>query len=323
MVDSDDRLSVVIAFRQEGDEVARTVESIRKTSTPGKVDIILVNDNGEDDYDYEKVADSFGCRYIKLYKSLGPSGARCVGVRAADTENVVIMDGHMRFYDDHWNKRVCDYLKGNQNAIFCSGTTSVAEGLNDSKKNDFGAYIVLEGVPGEEYYPKWSPENLYIDQDNRELSRVPCVLGAFYAFTKNHWKNIGGLDGLSGYGFDEPYMSLKTWLFGGECYVIKDFYVGHLYRQKSTAGSLSVDFYANQLFMVDAFEEDFERRMQDLKNIKEIAGVEMYLRAKNRYRNRHAKVTPVIDYIKKKRNTEAEQRFLEINNLMKNGFVGR
>ena len=320
---SDDRLSVVIAFRQEGDEIARTVESIQKTTPNGKVDVILVDDNSEDDYDYGKVADSLGCRYIKLYKTLGPSGARGVGVRAAETENVVIMDGHMRFYDDRWNERVCRHLKDNQNAILCSGTTSVKDGLEDDKKNDFGAYILFEGTPGEEYYPKWSPENDYIDQDNKELSRVPCVLGAFYAFTKNHWNKIGGLEGLSGYGFDEPYMSLKSWLFGGECLVMKDFYVGHLYREKSTAGSSSVDFYANQIFMVNTFTEDADKRANALKNIREIAGVDMYLRARDRYNKRHTKVFLAQDFIKKNRNAEAEKEFLKLNDLMKNGFSGR
>jgi hypothetical protein len=57
-------------------------------------------------------------------------------------------------------------------------------------------------------------------------------------------------------------MSIKTWLSGGECLLIKDFYVGHLYRNKPNYYVTNDHVLANKIFLANLFEfglEDLQR----------------------------------------------------------------
>jgi hypothetical protein len=74
-----------------------------------------------------------------------------------------------------------------------------------------------------------------------------------YATSKAHWQHIGGLWGLMGYGCDEQLMSLKTWLSGGQCLLIKNWGVGHLYRKIAPYPKWSANKIYNYLLLIALF----------------------------------------------------------------------
>lgn len=57
------KLTVIIPFLNEDDEVYNTVKSIRDTSD-NLLPIILINDASTDDYDYKSVAKEFNTQYV-------------------------------------------------------------------------------------------------------------------------------------------------------------------------------------------------------------------------------------------------------------------
>jgi hypothetical protein len=105
------------------------------------------------------------------------------------------------------------------------------------------------------YDYRWSFKAL----DSGETTRVACVIGACYASTKTHWDNIRGLQGLIKYGCDEQLMSIKTWLAGGECLLLKNFYTGHLYRTKSPYYVSDNHVLTNQIFLAYLFDYGLEQ----------------------------------------------------------------
>lgn len=267
-------LSVIIPFKNEGDEVEKTILSVLKHSN-GEVKIVLINDCSDDEFDYKKIAHKYGCRYIESRIPIGVSQARDMGVREAETEYFVLMDGHMRIYDMDFDKKLLNCLRKHPNSIICSGTRNIAE-EEKIRRHDgrFGAHVIFE--PGLEYTLKWTCRKESDDALYEDVRRVPCVLGAFYASSKSHWERIGGLKGLHGYGFDETWMSIKTWLVGGECLSLKGFVTGHLYRKSFPATFDSRKYYANQIMMNEFFTTDKSMRDKYAENLRTKIGQEAY-----------------------------------------------
>ena len=271
-------LSCIVSFKNEGDEVRKTVESIRATSNSN---IILIDDCSDDNYDYKTISDYYGCTYFKNTKqSLGVARARDLGVELCDTEYFVLLDGHMRFYDDNWDLRLIKHLKEHPQSIITSNSSIITKEedyINEDAREtklggSMGARINMT-EPGWEYSEKWTGiSDIKNYQDN--LSQCSCVLGAFYATNKTWWNWIGGLKGLRGWGGDEPLMSIKTYMAGGECLILRDFFVGHLYRGKAPYSTYNSDVDSNRLFLiylftpedkVEIFENNLKRRLGDTK----------------------------------------------------------
>lgn len=272
------KFTVIIAFRNEGDEVTNTISSILEKAHYSP-EIILVNDNSDDNYDYESVAKRFNCRYIELYQAIGPARARNVGVHACRTEFFILMDAHMRIYDNSWDDIIMSILPANPHSIIGAATINTADLDPKIKKpkitgGEYGAYVNF--APGEEYTLKWASQAPVLDDAPENLQPIISVLGAFYATSKTHWHAIGGLDGLDGYGFEETWLSLKTWLSGGHCYNLKDFATGHLYRKTPPTKINSEKYYANQLLMIHFFTEKPEDIKTYEKNLSQKIGEEMF-----------------------------------------------
>lgn len=242
------KLTIIIAFRNEGEEIEHTVSSIRATATTSPY-IILVDDCSDDSYDYQSIAKRYKCCYAKKRKSAGPALARESGVGICKTDFFVLMDGHMRLYDPGWDAKILNRLAIAPHSIICSSTTNIADSQSgkDFSGGSFGAY--LNFMPGEEYTLKWSTRALSLPDNPEELQPIISVLGAFYATSKAHWRHINGLEGLNGYGFEETWLSVKTWLSGGRCYSLKNFVTGHLYRNNPPTKINLGKYYANQILM--------------------------------------------------------------------------
>ena len=270
---SKSKLTVIIPFQNEIYEIEKTVTSIRATANDVK--IMLIDDNSEDNYNYKEVADIFGCDYYRTDKNLGVAGARNFGVEHCTTPYFVLLDGHMRFYDYNWDDRLVKLLDERQDRLITSNTIVIGKdefGIYDNengKKGMMGACAAIVNLKesGWEFTAKWTYKAI---EDKPDIVKVPCVLGAVYASSVEWWNKIDGLKGLIKYGLDEPLMSIKTWLAGGEVLLLKDWGVGHLYRSKFVYTVSSVQVDCNQLFLirlfspkdkVQTFEENLKKRV--------------------------------------------------------------
>lgn len=234
MKDSDKKLTAVISFLNEGEEVGRTVASVLEFAGH-KVDIIVINDGSNALYDYEEMLAPYpDVTYVKNEKRKGVAVCRDMGVDMAKTPYFILLDAHMRFYREGWVDRITDLLDEDDRRIFCCQTKALEKDECDeivpmNVRDAYGARINFED-DNRLLDPIWiceadpDPASAVID--------VPCVLGATYSGSRRYWKYLRGYEGLRLYGYEEPYISMKAWLEGGRCQLIKDIEVGHIYRRR-------------------------------------------------------------------------------------------
>lgn len=271
-----DKITVIIVFLNEGIEVENTVRSIRKHSVLEQVDILLINDASDDNYDYRRVAKLYQTRYYKNPYRKGISRSRDDGVNLCVTNFFILLDAHMRVYQYNWVDILISQLKQDPYCIFCCQTIPL-NSIGDVKPNftfNYGAYV---DIPSFEI--KWNEIDIDTQSDCYE---IPCILGASYASNKKYWNTIRGYSGLKTYGFEEQLISVKSKLAGNGCKLIKSIEFGHIFRELSQVPykMINSDFMYNKLYVISLFlgcdvanslaETEEKKRISEiiLKNIK-------------------------------------------------------
>lgn len=313
---SKSKLTVIIPFQNEIYEVEKTVMSVRATANDVK--IILINDNSTQDYNYKRIAEIFGCDYYENKTNLGVAGSRDFGVAHCTTPYFTLLDAHMRLYDDNWDLQLIKLLDNNKDRILCSNTVIISKddnGVYDNEDghnrltNVYGAFINMS-ESGHEYTAKWSYKN--IDNNDNNIIRTPCVLGAAYTSSVEWWNKIGGLHGLIKYGLDEPLMSIKTWLAGGEVLLLKDWGVGHLYRSKFTYPVTCTQVDCNQLFLINMFSPEDKKSIY-IENLKKRIGDNAFNMTQKLYNSHIDEFNRYIEEFNKVKKYDIDYFLKEIN----------
>jgi len=236
-------LSIVMAFRNEGIEPEMTVRSILETCGKAGIEILAINDCSDEEKDFSQYPQ---VRYISNIERLGVTVCRDLGVDEARSENVLIIDAHMRFKKDNWVDKGVEAIEKNPASIFC--TTSVDISGNFDLKQ--AVLPIDHGLP---YYAgcglklfltqKDNPrrpgsyrniiESKWAEERYGKMHQIPCLMGSNYFFKKTWYQKLHGFKGLKTWGNSEPFLSLKSWLAGGDVKVMKDIEIGHLYRRKN------------------------------------------------------------------------------------------
>ena len=227
-------LTVIIPFLNEGEEIVMTVKSVRETAGD-KVDIITINDCSTDGFPYRERLQPYSVTYLENEVRMGVAASRDYGINYCATPYFLLLDGHMRFYDAAWSSRIIEELQNNDRQLLCcqgrylEKVDGEVRGIMARNYKSYGAYFPM-------------PKNyrlldvMWRNEESRPKSvtePIPAVLGAGYAASKRYWQYLRGLEGLKYYGSDEPYISLKVWMEGGQCTLLKDVVVGHIYRKSS------------------------------------------------------------------------------------------
>ena len=227
------KLSAVMSFLNERDEVANTVRSIRETADD-TVDIVVVNDASDSDYDYEKDLAGLNVKYHVCNERLGAAQGKQKAVELCDTPYFILLDAHMRFYDRDWANKLVAELDKNPNQLLCCQTKVLSkdDGGTLTDKGLMGVYGAYITFTPDELIPniKWNNGKI---ATSLAKGQIPAVLGASYCTSKTYWDKLKGLQGLIHYGCEEAYISIKAWLEGGGCHLIDDIVIGHLYRKRA------------------------------------------------------------------------------------------
>ena len=248
---SDNLLTVVIPFLNEKEEVGITVRNIRNTAG-NDVDIIVINDHSDDNYDYQHDLAKFNVTYICNSYRIGAAASKEKGARLARTPYFLLFDAHMRCFTPDWHKAIVEELQKNDRQLLCCQ----ARALEKDRKNvvherkvvtTYAAYLLFN-------YNYYIPDIHWIE--DTELLRLPdhkiaCVLGACYAASKRYWNLLRGMEGLMHYGSEEPYISLKAWMEGGGCKMRPDIVFGHIYRDAPPYRIVTAQMRYN-LFVISA-----------------------------------------------------------------------
>jgi len=248
--DSQCQLTIIIPFLNEGNEVVETVKSIRQY-VANQVEIIVINDMSTDGKDYAALLTPYGVHYWLNKSRLGVAASRDLGVQLSQTPYFLLLDAHMRVYNELWLDDIVTMLSQNDRQLLCMQTRQLW------KKEDgrivelkdvapvYGAYATFDKgalSPGIEW-------NYFQKEEQATLQNIPCVLGAGYATSKRYWTYLQGLEGLKHYGSDEVYISFKVWTEGGRCVLLKKHDFGHIYRDNAPYKISQCNFVYNYLLI--------------------------------------------------------------------------
>lgn len=228
-------LTVIIPFLNEKYEVENTVQSIKAHSSD-RVEIMLVNDASDDGFDYKILQEKYNLIYIENSERLGVAASRDIAIGQCETPYFLLLDAHMRFYDCFWEQRIVDELEQDKRALLCCQTKvlSLDDGLlveNLDRETTYGACVEIN--EGKALIDPFWIFRVPFDSTGFQTLPIVCVLGATYACSKIYWQYLRGLEGLQYYGSDEVCISIKVWLEGGSCKLLKDVIIGHIYRSNS------------------------------------------------------------------------------------------
>ena len=252
---SNKKLTVIIPFLNENYEVENTLESI-KIHSNNNIEIILINDASDDSFDYKTIAEKYDSVYIENTERMGVAASRDLGVKVCQTPYFLLLDAHMRFYNNLWTQRIIEELEKDQRTLLCC-QTKILRVENDIVVEhkgglpSFGAYFELDSEQGL-IEPCWAMQEP-AGTSHLQTVLIPCVLGAGYACSKDYWQYLKGLEGLKYYGTDELYISLKVWLEGGSCKLLKDMVIGHIYRKVAPFPMYAKFRLYNRLLIIELF----------------------------------------------------------------------
>lgn len=99
------KLTVVIPVLNEGEELATTLNEVRRTAGEN-VEIIVVDDASYDGLDYKSIAQKYATNYIHHNERKGSGPSKQDGIDHCQTPFFIVIDAHMRLYDNLWWQKI-------------------------------------------------------------------------------------------------------------------------------------------------------------------------------------------------------------------------
>jgi glycosyltransferase involved in cell wall biosynthesis len=210
-----------------------TLRSIVKTSDPTwPIRVIVVDDASKMPVCrscLEKEFPRLNLTVIRNVERKGCAASRQLAAEFCVTDWIMFTDAHMRFTKGWYEWFCVAALEAKPKTLLC-GTYISRQGsetyapiggsefffFRDQSFTGSGVRM-MEHDPMSEPYP-----------DTPETYEVPCAIGAAYFISRAWFNQLRGFEGLKGYGSDEPFLSIKTWLAGGSVRVMRDVRIEHI-----------------------------------------------------------------------------------------------
>lgn len=262
-----DNLTIVMPFLNEGDQVRDTVKSIYASPNSESIKTIAIDDVSGDRQAAqikESLKEYPNARYIRNDVRIGVDGSRHKGVELAETNSILIIDGHMRFWENRdWTSKILDRIQANPQTIYCCTCLGLGYGA-DRIERHVGKYhgADLKLLTDQErdrpcrnvLEPKWAMEKPEIEYP------IPCVLGANYFFNREWFLKLHGLAYLRSWGTSEPFLSLKSYLAGGDCKINREIEIAHFFRPTAPYVTNVKDLIYNKIYVLKTI---FPKEIED------------------------------------------------------------
>lgn len=226
--------SLIITYRNEGEQVYKTCLSFLKYCKKEMFEFVVINDASNDGYDYSELNKISNLTYIENKDRKGVAGSRDIGALNAKGKYLLILDGHMRVFEDVLTKiyNTVNTLP-DENLYCCQSipikTTEENQYMIDYHPLSRGCKIKTSmNIDFLEY--EWDTLR---DSDISSMLPIQCVMGACYVINREYYIYLHGLNGLQQYGMDEQFLSSKVFMNGGGIYLLKDIGIAHFYRQNA------------------------------------------------------------------------------------------
>lgn len=209
------KVSIVIPCRNEGPNVASTVQSILETPTLLSYEIIVVDDGSSDgccQFLANKKADQ-----VRLIRTLGlgASNARNRGALSASGELLVFCDAHV-FVEPYWLDKMAECFSDKQIGIVTPA-------------------IAPHDRPHLAGYGQTLTEGFRVDwlAHPGRMGEIPIAPGGCVMIARRTFQRVGGFDtGFRVWGHEDVELSIKYWLFGYKVLVNPEVKILHIFREQ-------------------------------------------------------------------------------------------
>ena len=288
------KLSIIIPSYNEVSNTIKTINNIIETcSNTDNIEIIVVNDGSKEDYSI--LSNNNLIKYIENKENLGTSKSRDIGIKSTDNEYILTIDAHICFYKSNFDQEIITSIEDNKKSILCFPCVDI-----DRNKTYYAGGFSFFNAKNIEssLFP------FLLNEQSKE--EVPCVIGGAYAFNRNWYNNINGMEGMIGWGVGETFLSMKSYLAGGNCKLIKNIKIGHNFKK----GNYTInkkDIYYNKLFLCNTiFPIELSSILLNLlpQNKEKKDAINLFKQnSKEIFRNRisyeNILNVPFVDYVKK------------------------
>lgn len=256
-------ISIIVPFLNEGNWPYKTIQSIYDTSDPNLFEVIAVDENPKDNYDFSRFPD---VKHIKNDHRMGVDACRQKGVELAETPHCLILDAHMLLYPNTgWLNKIIDCCKREEKTLWCYGCVAIGYGTEDiyrHKGEYFAADLKLFTEKEKDRPARQIVEPVWANKKESLEYPVQVILGANYAFRKEWFMHIHGFKGLKSWGTSEPFLSLKSWLSGGMCKIRTDVRIAHYFRDNAPYVTNISDLVYNKIYLLKTiFPQDIEDKL--------------------------------------------------------------
>jgi glycosyltransferase involved in cell wall biosynthesis len=260
-------LSIVITYHDEGLEfLTECLTQIRTTIDVDEYEIVVV-----DDCSTKPLPPIAGVKLIRNIRNVGVGISFDVGIAVAKYENVIWMACDMRFIANQWASKLVNEINMYPKALTCTACVGINKDNMDFEKRRlvqrcYGATILVfhdkksNPVQSETFRGIIEAKWQLLDRTSVDKSyELPCILGACYGVKKSWYQYLDGFWGHKKWGTLEPYISLKSWLFGGSCRIAPHIETAHIFKLTGTHGTQQDQLLFNKMLVATLLFEDGKR----------------------------------------------------------------
>ena len=240
------RTSVVIAACNEGEALARTLESCFEAM--GRLDFeVVVADDASADGSLQAAVQRFPTvRVVANPNRLGSSPTKALGAEHARGEVLVFLDGHTKPEPGAIGQLVDDVERRQGAAI----VTPAIAALDATRwRNDFGQVGHGYAFDLEKFNCRWLELEELRRSDGTALYESPALIGCAFAISRDLYERVWGFDRhMRSWGAEDLDLGLKSWLFGAPVLHDPEAVIGHRFRASFDNYPVPVeDVLVNQL----------------------------------------------------------------------------
>lgn len=263
------QLSIVIAYHNEGVEfITSTLFFIKETIDIEDYEILIIDDYSVIPLELPQIPK---VRVIRHTANKGVGAAFDTGVSLAQSENIFLMASDIRFAKKGWASQIIQEINNYPKSLICC--SCVALWADNMTTEDYTKKKTCTGATIKMFSPhikhpsvinaQWLPLLSNRDIDSFE---IPCILGAAYGVSKNWYEYIDGWNFHEKWGTLEPFISIKSWMFGGSCRCAPRIETGHIFKAKHPHGTSYTTLLYNKIMLATLMIPDPGRFVSYLRN---------------------------------------------------------
>lgn len=296
-------ISIIIPYHNDVEDLMETIESLYDTMSLDPWEVIVVNDGGRKKLKEDKRSNLV---HIDNPTHLGVGRSFDIGVGAAKYDTLFLSGADITHQDSDYAEKMYVNVQEHEQALICTTMSS----YKTPSRHFYGADILFKIT--EDDLPKGSKlrgkekhlsilEGKWRKKTGEGVYQLPSLMGAFYGVSRSWYEHLRGFELHYQWGSLEPYISLKSWLLGGEVLIDTDIDVLHKTGRTGFASKDEVAYVYNRMMI--AFVVFGSYGIQFMEHLGQNTSVE---RAADLYMNAMQDISLLREHIEKYAVMEAE-----------------